>query len=98
LRHIPSFPTRRSSDLAQYLAEKAEFDGTIIFIFQPDEEDQAGARRMVEDGLFEKFPVDAVYAVHNFPGAPAGKILIKKGTQMAGDRKSTRLNSSHVSI
>lgn len=69
---------------AQYLAEKAEFDGTIIFIFQPDEEDQAGARRMVEDGLFEKFPVDAVYAVHNFPGAPAGKILIKKGPQMAG--------------
>ena len=69
---------------AQYLAEEASFDGTIIFIFQPDEEDQAGARRMVEDGLFEKFPVDAVYGVHNFPGAPAGKILIKKGPQMAG--------------
>ncbi len=69
---------------AQYLAEEATFDGTVVFIFQPDEEDQAGARRMVEDGLFEKFPVDAVYAVHNFPGAPSGKILIKKGPQMAG--------------
>ncbi|UNM96152.1 M20 family metallopeptidase [Ignatzschineria rhizosphaerae] len=69
---------------AKYLAEEADFDGTIIFIFQPDEEDQAGARRMVEDGLFEKFPVDAVYGIHNFPGASAGKILIKKGPQMAG--------------
>ena len=69
---------------AQYLALEAKFDGTIIFIFQPDEEDQAGARRMVEDGLFEKFPVDAVYAVHNFPGALQGEILIKKGPQMAG--------------
>lgn len=69
---------------AQYLAEAATFDGTIIFIFQPDEEDQAGARQMVEDGLFEKFPMDAVFAVHNFPGARQGQILIKRGPQMAG--------------
>lgn len=69
---------------AKYLALEAEFDGTIIFIFQPDEEDQAGARRMVEAGLFEKFPVDAVYAMHNFPGAEQGEILIRKGPQMAG--------------
>ncbi len=69
---------------AEYLATEAEFDGTIYFIFQPDEEDQAGARRMVEAGLFEKFPMDAVYAVHNFPGARQGQVLIKKGPQMAG--------------
>lgn len=69
---------------ANYLSTEAEFDGTIVFIFQPDEEDQAGARRMVEAGLFEKFPVDAVYGVHNFPGARQGQILIKKGPQMAG--------------
>lgn len=69
---------------AHYLALEATFDGTIIFIFQPDEEDQAGARTMVNDGLFEKFPVDAVYAIHNYPGAKQGEILIKKGPQMAG--------------
>lgn len=69
---------------AHYLASEASFDGTIIFIFQPDEEDQAGARQMVEDGLFEKFPVDAVYGVHNFPGARQGQVLIKRGPQMAG--------------
>lgn len=69
---------------AHYLAREASFDGTIIFIFQPDEEDQAGARQMVEDGLFEKFPVDAVYGVHNFPGARQGQVLIKRGPQMAG--------------
>lgn len=69
---------------AEYLATEAEFDGTIVFIFQPDEEDQAGARRMVEAGLFEKFKVDAVYGIHNYPGAPAGEVLIKKGPQMAG--------------
>ena len=69
---------------AEYLATEAEFDGTIYFIFQPDEEDQAGARRMVEAGLFEKFPMNAVYGVHNFPGARQGQILIKKGPQMAG--------------
>lgn len=69
---------------AEYLATEAEFDGTIYFIFQPDEEDQAGARRMVEAGLFEKFPMDAVYAVHNFPSARQGQVLIKKGPQMAG--------------
>ncbi len=69
---------------AKYLADEAAFDGTIILIFQPDEEDQAGARTMVEDGLFEKYPVDAVYAIHNYPGAKQGEILIKKGPQMAG--------------
>ncbi len=69
---------------AHYLALEAQFDGTIIFIFQPDEEDQAGARQMIEDGLFDKFPVDAVYAIHNFPGAKQGEVLIKQGPQMAG--------------
>ena len=69
---------------AKYLSEEAVFDGTIIFIFQPDEEDQAGARQMVKDGLFEKFPVDAVFGIHNLPGAQEGTVLINKGPQMAG--------------
>ncbi len=68
---------------AKYLSQ-AEFDGTITFIFQPDEEDQAGAKRLVEAGLFEDFPAEYVFAMHNFPGAPAGTFLIKDGPQMAG--------------
>lgn len=69
---------------AKYLALEAEFNGTVVLIFQPDEEDTAGARRMIEDGLFEKYPVDNVFAIHNFPGAPQGEVLIKHGPQMAG--------------
>lgn len=69
---------------AKYLALEAQFNGTVVLIFQPDEEDTAGARRMIEDGLFEKYPVDNVFAIHNFPGAPQGKVLIKPGPQMAG--------------
>ncbi|MBZ4110680.1 M20/M25/M40 family metallo-hydrolase, partial [Escherichia fergusonii] len=47
-------------------------DGTVHFIFQPAEEGQAGARRMIEDGLFERFPCDSVYALHNWPDLPLG--------------------------
>lgn len=69
---------------AKYLQEEADFDGEILLIFQPNEEDSAGARDLINAGLFEKYPVDAVYAIHNFPGAEVGKLLINEGPQMAG--------------
>ena len=57
---------------ARYLAETRNFDGTAVLIFQPGEEGFAGAKAMIEDGLFDRFPVEAVYAMHNWPGLPAG--------------------------
>ena len=57
---------------ARYLAETRNFDGTAVLIFQPGEEGFAGARVMIEDGLFDRFPVESVYAMHNWPGMPAG--------------------------
>lgn len=65
---------------ARILAESRRFDGTVVFIFQPDEENGTGARTMLEDGLFERFPVDEVYALHNLPGAPLGEISTRVGT------------------
>src|SRR3990172_11924843 len=53
---------------AKYLAETRRFDGTVHFIFQPAEENEGGGRVMIEDGLFERFPMDAVYGLHNWPG------------------------------
>jgi hippurate hydrolase len=68
---------------ARYLAETRDFAGTAYFIFQPAEENEGGGRAMVEDGLFEKFPVTAVYGMHNWPGAPVGEIGLKVGPMMA---------------
>ena len=68
---------------AKYLAETKNFDGTVHFIFQPAEENVAGGRVMVEEGLFEKFPVDGVYGVHNMPGMAAGKVVVRTGPMMA---------------
>jgi hippurate hydrolase len=68
---------------AKILSETKNFDGTIHFIFQPAEENEAGGREMVEDGLFEKFPVDAVYGMHNWPGLKPGQIAVKTGPMMA---------------
>lgn len=59
---------------AAYLAEHPNFDGTVRFIFQPAEELLTGARAMIEDGLFERFPCDEIYALHNSPDVPAGQI------------------------
>jgi hippurate hydrolase len=74
---------------ARYLAQRRQFDGTVNLIFQPAEERgyDSGAKRMVEQGLFERFPCDAVFAMHNHPGAPAGTFMFRKGNFMAaGDR------------
>lgn len=65
--------------LARYLAEQKSFDGTVRLIFQPSEEDEGGAFRMIEDGLFERFPCDRIFALHNLPGEAEGQILVRPG-------------------
>ncbi len=68
---------------ARYLAKNRDFNGTAIMIFQPGEEGYAGARAMIQDGLFERFPVESVFAMHNWPQMPAGKIGLNPGPMMA---------------
>ena len=80
----------RSADKAVALARA--FDGTVYVIFQPAEENEGGGRVMVEQGLFEQFPVDAVYGMHNMPGIPAGQFAMRVGPIMAGvDRFDLRV-------
>ena len=74
---------------ARYLAETRDFDGTAVLIFQPGEEGLAGARVMIEDGLFDRFPVNAVYAMHNWPAMPAGTVGINRGAMMAAADRVT---------
>lgn len=64
---------------ARHLSRARDFDGTIVFIFQPAEELGAGAKAMIDDGLFEKFPVDAVFSLHNIPDLPAGTFAMRPG-------------------
>ena len=68
---------------AKYLAATRNFDGTVHFIFQPAEENEGGGRVMVEEGLFEKFPCEAVYGMHNWPGLPVGQFGAMPGPVMA---------------
>lgn len=68
---------------ARYLAENPDFAGTVHFIFQPAEEGRGGARAMVEDGLFRRFPCDAIYGLHNAPDLPTGMFATRKGAMMA---------------
>jgi len=68
---------------AEYLATSAKFDGTLNLIFQPAEEGLGGARKMMEDGLFDRFPCDAIFAMHNLPGFRAGQLLLREGATMA---------------
>jgi amidohydrolase len=68
---------------AKYLSETRRFNGVVQFIFQPAEENEAGGRVMCEDGLFELFPVEAVYGMHNQPGLPIGKFGMRVGPSMA---------------
>jgi hippurate hydrolase len=68
---------------ARYLAQTRDFDGTVVLIFQPGEEGFGGAKAMIDDGLFERFPVQAVYAMHNWPQLPPGTIGINPGPMMA---------------
>jgi len=64
-------------------SETRNFAGTVHFVFQPAEENEGGGRKMVEDGLFEKFPVESVYGMHNWPGLPAGQFAVRAGPMMA---------------
>ena len=68
---------------AKYLAEQGNFDGTVNFIFQPAEENEGGGKAMIDDGLFEKYPVESVYGMHNIPGMPVASFAIKPGPIMA---------------
>ena len=72
---------------AKYLMQNRNFNGTAVLIFQPAEEGLGGAKAMVEDGLFERFPCDAIYALHNWPALPAGVIGINPGPMMAASDK-----------
>ena len=70
---------------AKYLAEKGKFNGTVYFIFQPDEENTHGAQGMIDDGLFEKFGIEEVYAMHNIPGMKLGTFATRKGIITASE-------------
>jgi len=62
-----------------------DFDGTVYFIFQPNEEHGLGAQAMIDDGLFDRFPMETIYGMHNIPGRPAGQLAMKAGPIMAGE-------------
>ncbi|MBP0619584.1 M20 aminoacylase family protein [Cupriavidus consociatus] len=70
---------------AKLLADRRDFNGTVRFIFQPAEEHGRGAKAMMQDGLFERFPIDAIYGAHNMPGLPAGNIATRAGGIMASE-------------
>ncbi|HEX2651537.1 MAG TPA: M20 aminoacylase family protein [Burkholderiales bacterium] len=69
---------------ARYLAATKNFDGTVNFIFQPAEEGLGGAKAMIEDGLFKRFPCEAIFGMHNRPGMPLGRFAVRSGPMMAG--------------
>lgn len=69
---------------ARYLAETRGFEGQVFFIFQPAEEGLGGAQAMIEDGLFDQFPCDAIFGIHNRPKFPVGKFAVRSGPMMAG--------------
>jgi hippurate hydrolase len=72
---------------AHYLSQNRNFDGTVYLIFQPAEEGGAGARRMMDDGLFERFPMEAVYGMHNWPGIKTGSFGVVAGPMMASSNE-----------
>jgi hippurate hydrolase len=77
---------------AHYLSQHRNFDGTVYLVFQPAEEGGAGARKMIEDGLFERCPMDAIYGMHNWPGAATGTLSVCEGPMMASS------NEFHVTV
>ena len=74
---------------AHHLAERGRFDGTLNLIFQPAEEGGGGALRMIEQGLFDKYPCDAIFAMHNMPGLPQGRLALREGAAMASSDYAT---------
>jgi amidohydrolase len=85
----------------QHLAKQRNFDGTVYLIFQPAEEGGGGGREMINDGLFEKFPMDAVFGMHNWPGGEVGKFAIAPGPVMASTSEfkiTIRGRGSHAAM
>ena len=72
---------------AEHLAQHGDFDGTVYLIFQPAEEGGAGAQAMIDDGLFEQFPMEAVFGMHNWPGYPQGAMAVSAGPVMASSNE-----------
>ena len=74
---------------AQYLAKTRQFSGTLNLVFQPAEEGLAGAKKMIDDGLFERFPCDAIFGMHNMPGIAQGKLVFAEGPLLASNDRLT---------
>jgi hippurate hydrolase len=74
---------------AKHIAQKGQFSGTVNLIFQPAEEGLGGAKKMMEDGLFQQFPCNAIFAMHNMPGLPQGHLILREGAAMASSDNVT---------
>ena len=86
---------------ARHLVKQGDFDGTVYLVFQPAEEGGGGAREMIKDGLFEKFPMEAIFGAHNWPGMAVGQIGVKSGPIFASSNEfkiTVRGKGAHAAI